>query len=318
MSYHKTLLFAGISATALVIYFIILSMIVTIAFFLGVPLDLTFTVNPVETAFFCGSLLVFEAVFHVFANFILLNDVNRLENKRYQLLKLAGDLLLLGGMTVAAVYTAKSEINIMVRIAIGMTLVCAAARPFLSLVYIFMNVMVYRIFFSKLFLQSRYSQMFSMILEMNNLITRNIPLMNICKRFRINLGAVMITLENGAEIGDAHGDHGLTAVIKQISFMLSENSRSYEPWGFDRNSHVFFCFMQIITVPEFDLTVSRFKRLFEKNNFAYNNADIVMKIKINYRLYTFDELNSLEFANDQEAMLALMVMLQSAEEGLSR
>ncbi|GEM_PF-4981577 len=102
--------------------------------------------------------------------------------------------------------------------------------------------------------------------------------LNQCRRYNMGLGILALRVLNENDIETTYGTRGSGFLRKQFIFLLSENARSYEPWGRSEDKNIFINTLQVKDGEHLKMAELRFKDLLERHVFTIFDKDLKPKI----------------------------------------
>ncbi|MDA3899064.1 MAG: hypothetical protein PF637_00945 [Spirochaetes bacterium] len=247
------------------LYFIFLYSIASFIFFFIFPdLSLARVYNSTGIAVLCTSTLLLFTVFYLYVRLNIKKNIELFINHRNQPLQFLffSSLysLLLFLLAILIKYRPLAPYQ---NYHLGFLAMLLISLPIIKLLHIFVNVFLIKLFYQTLDIASLLDEHGSIIVDLENFLHVNAPLINQCVRMKMDLGIIAIHLANPDEIRATQGKKTLKELSDQISFILQEESRTYERWGLLKSCHIYFCFSMIQDRKEFKTVMDRFKSTFQ-------------------------------------------------------
>lgn len=118
------------------------------------------------------------------------------------------------------------------------------------------------------------------IYDINDFIKECGVIINQSQRLGINAALIGIYIKNMHDIEERFGIKGAKFFRKQLIFLLTQNSRIYEPWGRVSEKSLYLKLIQIKTEKELRFAAKRFLELIKKYKFWVYNNEIIPEVKI--------------------------------------
>ena len=260
--FRTSMLRSGIAASGCAL-FIISTLLAYTAFILsGLASGLPVTIRGWELAFFIGSFLLFETAYFFYITRLIRVNLPSITEIRHPTLRLAVDCPAIAACFLSGALIAKADISPAAAAPMFLAVSFCAGLFFLSAARIIAYFLLVRFLCERAGFLPMLSEGGTVTLE--RLIELTERLYNYCARFNIPLSFVGIRINiDPAEFrtADMH-EHEL--FIRQIAFLLAENSRNYEPWALRNEISSFLCIVQVRDNVELDTTIKRFEAIIRK------------------------------------------------------
>lgn len=269
--FRTSMLRSGIAASgcALFIYTSLLAYAAFIAsgFVDGVPVS----ISARETALFVAAFAIFETANFAYITHIIRHNLKALTGIRRPAVTLAADTAAITALFLAASFIAKKEITPAVLAPLMLSISFCAGLFFLSASRVFAYILLVRLLCERAGFLPMLAEGGTVSVERLTELTER--LYNYCARFNIPLSFVGIRINaDPAELKD-RDMHEHELFIRQVAFLLAENSRNYEPWALRSEISTFLCIVQARDSIELDAAIKRFEAVIRKASpFFFRNG----------------------------------------------
>ncbi len=106
------------------------------------------------------------------------------------------------------------------------------------------------------------------------------PILNHSLRFNLKPGFIIIHFSNLTDIEKNFKKNELKFIRKQINFLLTNNSRDYEPWGRDESKTVYVKILETKNEKETELAGIRFYNIIKNHDFYIYEKKVDINFKI--------------------------------------
>jgi hypothetical protein len=253
---------SGIAASGCAL-FIMSTLLAYAAFILsGLAAGLPVTIRGSELALFIGSFILFETAYFFYITNLIRRNLRSITEIRHPALRFAIDCSAIAACFLSGTLIVKADISPAAAAPVLLSISFCAGLFFLSAARIIAYFLLVRLLCERAGFLPMLSEGGTVTLE--RLIELTERLYNYCARFNIPLSFVGIRVNiDPAEFktSDIH-EHEL--FIRQIAFLLAENSRNYEPWALRSEISSFLCIVQARDNVELDTTIKRFEAIIRK------------------------------------------------------
>jgi hypothetical protein len=157
---------------------------------------------------------------------------------------------------------------------------------------------------------------FSTLLEKNEFIRECLNTASRSDRYKLATGFLGFRILNTGELEQDLGPEGMTFLSRQIVFLITQNSRTYEPWMRTQEKDIYINVMQFRSAQELAFAEERFKKLMLEHDFTVLDRSIRPAISIRSTL--LDPLQSggpEELPPEERVTTSLERLIQALKKG---
>ncbi len=125
------------------------------------------------------------------------------------------------------------------------------------------------------------------IYNFNEFVDITESIINQSKRLNLNTGIILLYIKNMEQLSRNLKEQEMSFLRKQIMFLLSQNSREYEPWGRTDDKMVYMKSVQYKSKVELELASKRFFSLITRHNFQIYDKQV--EVKFCMLTYRYDD-----------------------------
>ena len=109
---------------------------------------------------------------------------------------------------------------------------------------------------------------------------------------RLNFGLCILAVKTG-KVTLKKGTFTATRddLLRKLSFMMTDISRSHEPWFFSKTEHILFAFMQVKEKKEYFEALKRYSSELKKNSFIFDTSEYSAELYFASSYFSREELD---------------------------
>ncbi len=264
-----------------IFYIFCLTYIIFLAFRITKPDFLTgILISWKETPFIVGAAILLIALFTAYArNFTMQNISGKCIFAREILFFILYFLILLLLITLS-LRIIDNKSYLFTKVIIITLLFFLSIFPLIQMGNFLIRLFLYNFFYDRSQTTLSNDSHVYRILEYEDFQKHCLNTLNQCRRYKNNMGLLTMYLVNLDEVEHVYGPRGAGFLRKQFIFILSENARSYEPWGRTKGKDVLMNSLQVNNETELTKAEFRFRELIDRHIFTIFNKDIKPEIRL--------------------------------------
>lgn len=241
------------------LFFIYISLIITLSAAIVFPyFKISLQVTMLEVLLFPCTFIFFELLFFIYSYNIIHGKTHKLPSKISLFRFILDTVIFFISVTLIIIVFRNISINTIIKIYIIITLVFLASFPFFNQIAFFIKLFYINTFYNFVLQHNLLNSSVDnrAILNYNDFIIYSTVIINQCIRLNNQIGVFSFSFQGSSEYK------------KQISFLLTEISRSHESWYYlkDQNTNIFFNIIHFKDAIEFTTYCNRLSN--EINNFT--------------------------------------------------
>ncbi len=295
-----------------VVFFIVCMLLILIGIYILLfpGIQMVYTVNPTNLFWMVLAtlLIVFSGLFYVRRN--LYSHPDYFLAYKNKTAATAGAFLSYIVSAAAFIYfITNTALPRPVRIYICISILFFASFSFFHLFHFFVYFFLIRLFRNTLNLSEIISHKSTSIKDIDHFLSIHSAIINRCKRTGELLAVTGIVVKNRDEINNQYGISGISQVLRQFDFILTEHTRNYEPWGVLTERMLFFNFFQVSDENEMSQINNRFLTILNNSEFMISDTPVNVTCTTKTVIIRPDELPSTVFETEEIDFLNSQISL---------
>ncbi len=226
-----------------------------------------------------------------------------LSYKHKKLQSAAACILLIAATAAFLYFLIRSTLPHPIRIYICIATLFFASFSHFQLLHFFVYFFLIRLFRNTLNLSEIISHHSTTIRNIDHFLVIHSSVINRCKRSGDTLVITGFTIGNSSWIRERYGTFGISQIMRQIDFILTEHSRNYEPWGIVPDHMLFVNFFQIGRDDDPGSANDRFSSILSHNEFVILESVVEVHPLFCTLSVPADQLPSAVFESDEKEYL---------------
>lgn len=281
--FRNSMLRTGIAASGCALFIYSLLLICPALIFTDSVRYLPLKISAWELAVFIGSFVLFEAVYYLYIMRTIRTNLRSITEPHRPLLHFCVDTAFLAPLFALAAWVVQpSTINPAVRGTVLISVSLCAGVFFVSASRIVAYALLVRLLCGK---AGFLPMLTDGAVSFDGLAESTERMYNYCKRFNITLSFIGIRIHTGHSFSS---EKETAVFVRQAAFLLSENSRNYEPWTLLPDSTTFLCTVQTKDTVELEATIERFKAVITRAQPEFPDAPDLTIVSETFNAREFD------------------------------
>ena len=260
--FRTSMLRSGIAAAGCALFALTLTLSCATFVLSGLGGELPVSIRGSEVALFLGSFFLFETAYFIYISYLIRKNLRAITGISRPFLILSADIVCLTAFFLLSAFVMKMPIAPAVKAPMLLSISFCGGLFFLSAARVFSNILLVRLLCERAGFLPMLSEGGTVSIERLTELTER--LYSYCARFNIPLSFVGIRINADPAEFKTQDMHEYALFIRQIAFLLAENSRSYEPWALRHDISSFLCIVQARDNLELDMTIKRFEAVIKK------------------------------------------------------